>query len=169
MRFSCVTCGAEHDIDEISFGANAPIQWDLLSDDEHSRSVLSGEQCEINSREGPSFYICACLDIPIRGTDRKFTWGVWCSLSEQSYKEISKHWDDPARSSIGPHFGWLCTMIPGYTDTAFLKTMIHQRDVGVRPFVELEPTNHPLAIDQRDGIEEHRLRDLVIGLLHRDD
>lgn len=155
MRFSCATCGSEHDIDDISFGTDAPLQWDLLSDAERSR------------QEGRSFYIRACLEIPIRGTDRRFTWGVWCSLSEQSYKEVSQHWDDPARSSIGPHFGWLCTKVPGYPDTAFLKTMVHQRDVGLRPVVKLEPTDHLLAVEQRDGIEEHRLREIVIGELHK--
>src|SRR5215831_8075762 len=43
------------------------------------------------------------------------------------------------------------TKVPGYPDTAFLKTMVHQREVGVRPSVELEPTDRPLAVDQRDG------------------
>lgn len=155
-------------MDDISFGTDAPLQWALLSQDERDRSVLAGERCEIESSEGRSFYIRGCLDIPIRGTDRNFTWGVWCSLSKDSYEEVSKHWDDPARSNIGPHFGWLCTKIPGYPDTAFLKTMLHQRDVGVRPVVELEPTDHPLAVDQRDGIDESRLSEIVTGLLHRD-
>lgn len=56
--------------------------------------------------------------------------------------------------------------IPGYPDTAFLKTMVNQREVGVRPLVELESTDHPLAVEQRDRIEEDSLRELVIGLLH---
>lgn len=136
------------------------------SDDERSQSLLSDEQCEIETHEGRSFYIRACLDIPIKSTGRTFTWGVWCSLSEKSYSELSDHWDDPARMNIGPHFGWLCTKIPGYPDTVFLKTMVHQRDVGVRPSVELEPTEHPLAVDQRDGIDEDRLQEMVIRLLH---
>jgi hypothetical protein len=166
MRFTCPTCGAEHDLDEISFGTDAPLQWDLLSEDERSGSLLGGEQCEIESGEGHSFYIRACLEIPIRNTGRSFTWGVWCSLSEQSYEEIVEHWEHPARATIGPHFGWLCTNIPGYPDAAFLKTMVHQREAGARPCVELEATDHPLALDQRDGIEEERLRGIVIGLLH---
>ena|SRR6266566_5070348 len=105
MRFTCASCGAEHDIDEMSFGTDAPLQWDLLSDAERSRSLLSADQCEIESDEGRSFYIRGCLEIPIRGTDRTFAWGVWCSLSEQSYTEIAEHWEDPARARIGPHFG----------------------------------------------------------------
>lgn len=168
MRFICATCGAEHDIEQISFGANAPLQWDLLSDDERSRSLLSDDQCEIESKEGRSFYVRACLEIPIRGRDRSFTWGVWCSLSEKSYLEVSEHWNDSTRTTLGPYFGWLCTKIPGYPDTAFLKTMVHQRDVGARPLVELKPTDHPLAVEQREGIEEERLRTIVVGLLHGD-
>jgi hypothetical protein len=145
------------------------LQWGLLSDDERSRSSLGGEQCEIDSREGKSYYIRACLDIPIRGADRTFTWGVWCSLSESSFAEISAHWEDAGRAGLGPYFGWLCTKVPGYPDTAFLKTRVHQRAVGVRPFVELERTNHPLSVDQRLGVEKPRLELIVAELLHQDD
>lgn len=167
MRFVCTTCGAEHDLDDVSLGSEAPLPWYSLSDQESSRSLLGSEQCVINSREGRSLYIRACLEIPIRGVGRSFTWGVWCSLSEKSYLELAEHWENPARVGLGPHFGWLCTKIPGYPDTALLKTMVHQREVGVRPLVVLEPTAHPLAIDQREGIEKDRLIDLLVGLLHK--
>jgi hypothetical protein len=116
-----------------------------------------------------TFYIRACLEIPIQGTQQSFTWGVWCSLSETNYREISEHWDDPHRVRLGPYFGWLCTTIPGYPDTAFLKTMVHQRAVGVRPSVELEATDHPLAVHQRHGIEESSLTEIVSKLLHQSD
>jgi hypothetical protein len=167
MRFTCARCGAEHDIDEVSFGTDAPLQWDLLSDAERSRSILGGEQCEIESAEGRSFYIRACLEIPVRGRARAFAWGVWCSLSEKSYIEMSEHWNDPRRTTLGPYFGWLCTNVPGYPDTAFLKTMVHQREVGIRPIVEVEATDHPLSVDQRRGVDETRLRETVVALLHQ--
>jgi hypothetical protein len=69
---------------------------------------------------------------------------------------------------FGPHFGWLCTKIPDYPDTVFLKSMVHQREVGQRPIVELELTDHPLAVDQRCGIEQARLREIVMRLMHHD-
>jgi hypothetical protein len=166
MRFICAECGSEHDIDDISFGAHEPLQWVLLTDAERSSSVLGDEQCEIDSAEGRSFYIRACLEIPIRSTDQRFNWGVWCSLSEKSYQEVLKHWDKPSRVNIGPHFGWLCTNIPGYPDTAYLKTMVRQRAIGLQPLVELEPTDHPLVVDQREGIDESRLKEIIVGLLH---
>jgi hypothetical protein len=169
VRFTCVACEREHDLEQVSFGAVAPLQWGLLSDEERSRSTLSQEQCEIDSRKGKSYYIRACLDIPIRGTNRTFTWGVWCSLSESSFTEISAHWEDPHRSRLGPYFGWLCTLIPGYSETAFLKTRVHQRAIGMRPLVELEPTDHPLAVDQRLGIEQQRLVTILTELIHQND
>jgi hypothetical protein len=38
-----------------------------------------------------------------------------------------------------------------------LKTMVHTQPVGVRPSIELEPTDHPLAIEQREGITVARV------------
>lgn len=167
MKFICATCGKVHDAEEVSFGASAPMQWELITEKERERSALGAEQCQIESSEGMSYYIRACLDIPIQGTERQFTWGVWCSLSEKSYAEMSEHWNEPERQRLGPYFGWLCTKIPEYPETMHLKTMVHQRRVGQRPFVELEATDHPLAVDQRTGISETRLRQIVEKLLHR--
>jgi hypothetical protein len=140
--------------------------WHGLTDEERQRSQLSSDQCVITTHDGTSFYVRACLDIPVRGTARAFSWGVWCSLSEKSFRAMAAHWEDPRRVGLGPFFGWLCTPIPTYPDTMYLKTMVHQRAVGLRPLVELEPTEHPLAVHQREGIEPGELKSIVIELLH---
>ena len=166
MDFTCPTCGKRHDLSNISFGAKAPIQWDLLSDEERAKSDLSEEQCVLDADGKRGFFVRACLEIPIRGTQASFTWGVWVSLSEKSFREMADHWEDRARTRLGPYFGWLCTRIPEYPDTVYLKTMVHQRAVGQRPIVELEPTNHPLSMDQRDGVDPARMRGIISKLLH---
>jgi hypothetical protein len=48
----------------------------------------------------------------------------------------------------------------------FLKTMVHQRPVGERPMVELEETDHPLSVDQRDGIDPARMEEIISRVLH---
>ena len=166
MTFTCSTCGELHDLDSISFGANHPAQWDLLTEAERSRSELTSEQCVIESDEGRSFFVRACLDIPIRDSQSPFTWGVWVSLSETNFLEMSEHWNDSARTRLGPYFGWLCTALPQYPDTMYLKTMVHHREVGVRPYVELQPSDHQLAVHQREGIPHEELQRMVIALLH---
>jgi hypothetical protein len=167
MKFRCGSCGDEHDLSKISFGTDAPLQWSLLSDAERTQSELTPEQCVIETQEeGLSFYIRACLEIPVRGGDSHFTWGVWCSLSENSFLEMGDHWENPKRQEFGPYFGWLCTIIPEYPDTAFLKTKVHQRPIGERPFVELEATDHPLSIHQQTGIDPTELQRIITNVLH---
>jgi hypothetical protein len=166
MEFTCRTCGKRHDASEISFGADAPVQWTLISDKEREKCELGGEQCVIEADGKTHFFVRACLEIPIKGATRAFTWGVWVSLSEKSFLEMSDHWEDPSRTSLGPYFGWLCTKIPEYPDTVFLKTMVHQRAVGQRPVVELDETDHPLSVDQRNGIDPGRMQEIISKVLH---
>jgi len=167
MKFKCVTCNERHDLGEISFGADAPVQWMLLSESERQSSEITNDQCVIHTGDERHYFIRACLDVPIKDTDRSFTWGVWVSLSEQSFEEMSAHWEDPNRNKLGPYFGWLCTKIPGYPDTVFLKTQVRQRDVGVRPLVELQPSAHPLSLHQQEGIPKGELERLVADILHK--
>jgi hypothetical protein len=56
--------------------------------------------------------------------------------------------------------------LPGYPDTVNLKTMVHSREVGRRPFIELEPTDHPLAVEQRQGITWARVQEIAELVLH---
>lgn len=168
MRFTCASCGREHDLSELNWGADAPAMWYALSEAEREQSRLSPDQCVILARGEKSHYIRGCLDVTVRDRGSVLTWGVWCSVSENSFDEMSEHWEDPRRTELGPYFGWLCTAVPTYPDTVFLKTEIHQRPVGQRPRVELEPTAHPLAVHQREGIDSDTLRRIVVKLLHRD-
>ena len=43
-------------------------------------------------------------------------------------------------------------------DTTRLATNLHTQPVGTRPFIEVEPTDHPLAVEQREGITMARVR-----------
>ncbi|TRV77815.1 hypothetical protein FKN01_15155 [Streptomyces sp. 130] len=43
------------------------------------------------------------------------------------------------------------------------------RPVGERPFVELEPTGPPLAVEQRTGISLERVREIASTVLHAGD
>lgn len=112
------------------------------------------------------FFARACLEIPVIDLDRPFTWGVWVSLSEKSFEQFIEHFHTPRRAHIGPFFGWLANALPFYPETVNLKTRVHLRDDGIRPSVELEPTDHPLAVEQRTGMTAARVAEIVTALLH---
>ncbi len=44
--------------------------------------------------------------------------------------------------------------------------MVQTQPVGMRPLVELETTDHPLAIEQREGITMDRVLELAERILH---
>ena len=75
-------------------------------------------------------------------------------------------WEVEGRENEPPYFGWLSTALPLYPETLHLKTNVHTRPLGQRPFVELEPTGHPLAVEQREGITMARVQEIAEVLLH---
>ena len=74
---------------------------------------------------------------------------------------MSELWESFGRENEPPYFGWLSTALPCYPDTLNLKTHVHTRPVGLRPLVELEPTEHPLAVEQQNGITMVRVKEIV--------
>lgn len=92
--------------------------------------------------------------------------GVWVSLSRPNFDRMSELWTDPGRVHEPPGFGWLSTELPLYEPTTLnLKTRVHSRPVGTRPVVELEPTDHPPAVEQRTGITVARVREIAERLV----
>jgi hypothetical protein len=47
-----------------------------------------------------------------------------------------------------------------------MKTMLHTRALGLRPLIELEPTDHPLAVEQRSGVRLARVREIAERMYH---
>lgn len=50
--------------------------------------------------------------------------------------------------------------------TLNLKTNLHTQPVGRRPTIELEPTGHHLAVEQRSGVTHARVREPAEPILH---
>jgi hypothetical protein len=166
LKFTCELCNAEHDIEDISFGAKAPDPWLSLSEDERADSELSPDLCLIRSEDETHRFVRACIFLPIAGTDREFSWGVWVSLSQASFEEYVEHWEDKKRPALGPYFGRLCTQLPFYPDTTSLNSMVLLSEVGTRPHVELEPSDHLLSVHQREGIPLPELQRMIRELVH---
>lgn len=162
--FHCQTCGEYHDCLPMSFGAEGPVYFLGMSPEEQAqRCELSTDLCVIDQQH---YFIRGCLELPVVDSDEVFTWGVWCSLSEASFKQTLLRWDEPGREHDEPMFGWLSTSLPRYPDTVNLKTMVHPQAPGQRPLVLLEEADHPLSIEQREGITIGRVREIAEAVLH---
>jgi hypothetical protein len=161
--FACQHCKQRHPGPPTGFALPAPDYWSpRLTDD--PLNVLEPEICVIR---GQGFFVRGLIEIPVIDHDEPFVWTVWVSLSKDNFLRAVEQWDRPGRENEPPYFGWLSNQIPTYpTSTLNLKTNLHTRPLGERPRIELEPTNHPLAVEQRNGITVARVREIAETLLH---
>ncbi|MFE2023089.1 DUF2199 domain-containing protein [Streptomyces sp. NPDC059499] len=147
----------------MSYSTMAPDVWDPSFESDPG-CLLSSDQCVI---KGQHFFIRGLIEIPVIGSQDAFSWGVWVSLSKDNFARALDVWDTEGREAEKPYFGWLSTELTLYPEsTTDLKTNAHTRPVGKRPFIELEPTDHPLAVEQRTGITQDRVREIAMAVLH---
>ena len=163
-RWRCGSCGQWHDDLPLASGPPAPMLWFTIPESEREqRAMLSSDLCLIDEQHG---FIVGNLEIPIIGSDKLFSWDAWVSVSLPNFKRAFQLWEQVGRESEPPYFGWLSSVLPGYPETIHLKAMVQTREVGRRPHIELEPTDHPLAVEQRSGITWERVQEIAVLALH---
>ena len=163
MKFKCACCDEE--IDGIpTFGWDKPINYyDVPEEKRESDIFLTEDLCVIADKW---FYVRGCVELPVIGHEDPFIWGVWVSLSKESFFEFQELLGVKERSNYGPYFGWLSAHIRMYPTTENLKTMVHIRDDGERPYIELEQNGHPLAVEQQEGITLERVSEIYSCIAH---
>ena len=161
--FTCASCGEYH-VGMPSFGWDWPVQYLLVPEAERARRVeLGPDYCVI---DGEWFFVRGCLEVPVRGHDEPLSWGAWVSLSGENFQRYAELHDDVAREPGARFVGWLCSIIPGYPETQELVAALHVRPWPTRPFIELQPTDHPLAVEQREGITPARVQEIAEHVMH---
>ncbi|RPK42895.1 hypothetical protein EES37_17995 [Streptomyces sp. ADI91-18] len=147
----------------MNYTAEAPFVWDPAFADAGD-CLLSSNQCVIQAEH---YFVKGLIEIPVIGSDEVFSGGALVSLSRENFFRSADLWDTPGRESEEPYFGWLTTDLFVYSPTTLnLKTNVHTRPIGQRPLIELEPTDHPPAVEQRTGITQDRVRNIAAAVLH---
>jgi len=161
-RFKCSKCGEWHE-GFPDMGYSMPFYANEISEAERAKRVfLTSDLCVIDDKD---FFVRCMLRLPIKGTDTDFGWGVWSTLSEANFVRYQKHYDDDM-SGWEPMFGYLSNRLPEYPDTLSLKLSVQPQAKGLRPNLALEPTAHPLAVDQREGMTLERAIKIAEPFLH---
>jgi hypothetical protein len=163
LRFKCTACDEWHE-GVPGFGSDFPLDYLAIPESERAlRCELTPDTCVIDGRY---FFARGCIEIPVQGESEPFVWGAWVSLSSSNFESFKHSLGVPIRAHIGPFFGWLSSDFLVYPETEALKTMLHLRDNGVRPLIEIEPTDYPLAVEQRSGISVERVAEIYAVYMH---
>lgn len=164
-QWVCSVCGADHQGIPLSWGFDAPIYWDWLTDEERSSGHCGTDLCWFTDDDGDfARFVRGTIELPILDPtdpdEGSFVIGVWASLSETNFHRYKEHPSAGADEQGEPWFGWLSNRIPVYDDTLNLETHVHLRGEDLRPLIEIQPSDHPLSRDLHDGITLRRAHDL---------
>jgi hypothetical protein len=168
-QWTCSVCGAEHDGLPLDLGFDHPWYWNQERDEKNG--FLNSDLCLIESSpDEADYFVRGLIEIPIvDGTTDDgayFGLGVWVSLSERNFKWYVENFEADAEAQKEPWFGWLSNKVPVYPETLSLMTDVHLRGEGLRPSIVVQPTDHPLAVDQHGGITLARALELSAACMH---
>ena len=162
--FNCKTCGQFHAELPMCLGASAPELYSRIPESERDTRVdLTSDQCVIDEEY---FFVLGRIIIPVIGQDEPFVWLCWVSLSESNFLRACELWQSEGRESEKPYFAWVQSDLPYESTTLGLKSNLVTMPVGERPLVYLHECDHPLYIEQRDGITIERVQQIVEAALH---
>ena len=163
LSFTCKTCGQLHE-GSPSISYVAPFHWkEPNRDDPSGASRLNDDFCMIERRD---FFIRCILEVPIHDVEDPFLWGIWVSQSEKNFRHYAETFPNSPEQQT---FGYFSNRLPSYPETLSLKTQAHWRSGKHRPWVELEPSDHPLYRDWSEGISWQRAVELAGPALHPGD
>jgi hypothetical protein len=166
LRWTCSRCGAEHEGIPLDWAYDAPAYWDGEKTED---DLLTEDLCTLRDDEPKlNFFIRGVLEIPIEGTDERLGYGVWSTLSKDSFERVVHLWDDPARTEEPPYFGWLSNSLPGYPETLSLPLDVVVQELEKRPLFVLHEGDHPLIEEQQRGISMARVQEIAELNMHED-
>ena len=161
--WTCPCCGQKH-AGLFDLACANPDFWEgdpekkPNSEVRFSNHILTEDFCIL---DGEHFFVRSVLNLPILGRPgHEFGYGVWVTLSKKNFELYRDTFDSGDQGDLGPWFGWFSNRLKGYPDTLNLKCQVYPREGRQRPTIELEPTEHPLAVEQRDGITFDRILEI---------
>lgn len=165
FSFRCSCCGKVHE-GSPSFAFDAPAPYLEQPEEIQQQGKLGSDLCYYRDEDGYHYFIRVILEIPIHGVEDPFTWGVWVSLSKDSYERYVETYDEPDTSDC--YFGWFCNYLPYYQNTYTLKTDVHPQADSQRPYIVPHDCEHQLAIDFANGISIERAQEIAEMCMHRE-
>ena len=164
IRFTCGFCGEDHE-GAPSVAYKAPDSCHAIPEDERGDNTrLQADFCMVEARD---YFIRCTLEVPIHDCDDTFMWGVWLRVAYDDFMDYWEHFEENDRE--GRYTGWLGNRFPVYPNTLDLAGCAILRPQGKRPVIELDPTDHPLSIDVRNGISWEKAIEIAEIAMHRHD
>lgn len=158
-NYACA-CGGNIDGIPLCYATDMPVYAEHMDLGERSeRVILTNDTCVI---DGEYFFIKGSICLPVHDIQKTFEWGVWLNVTKEDYLFMENNWLTRGRERIIPDaYGYLATQIPIYPETTNHIAMARTMHLGCPPLFGLQATDHPLSIEQKQGITLARVREIA--------
>lgn len=166
-RWQCACCGREMTGLPLDLGYRSPAGWDELDEAIKLRSLLTDDFCLIRHDNGATDrYIRCILPLPVSALGSEFRFGVWMSVSEESWKVYQLGFETDEYSREGC-FGYLANELQGFEGSYLLHANVWFQKGHQRPRVVLHDADHPLVYAQQTGLEIAQIESWA-SMMHRE-
>ena len=157
----CPICGGSHE----RIGAlvmPAPDPWLALAEPARAGGFCDADLCRTPDGRG---FVFAVLETPlVGGPQPSVEFGLWAALGEDDFRRYYETYNDLDQSKLGPLAASLANGIDGFAGSFGLKATLLPQDQGGRPLLKLQPSDHPLAVAQREGMPMAKVLDIIHGV-----
>jgi hypothetical protein len=150
-EFKCINCGKNHD-ELPALGFSTPFYYETLNEkDKEKIAEISSDFCLIIHEDQTDRFIRTVLTIPINGACENLDYGIWVSLSKESFDEYNSDFKNNAEEKT--YFGMISNEILDYeVSTLGLHVNVNTRNSGIRPEIIPHQNEHKLIADWENGI-----------------
>jgi hypothetical protein len=122
-QIKCARCGQLHDVNEMEVGYTCPDAYFQMEDAEKKhRAFCNDDLCAI---DGKGFYLRGVLELPVRGSDSPFGWGIWVEVAKEHFDRYVALFDNPEQGREPPFPGAVANALPGYPTTLGVTVSAH--------------------------------------------
>jgi hypothetical protein len=169
-KVRCTTCGEESDLLAMEPSYSRPdAYFEIPKDQREFLANFSSDDGRIRNAEDTErrHFLRVLLSIPIRGEARDVAWGVWVEVSPADWERAYDLWDDPKQGKEPPFPAKLANTLRCYEGTVGLPGQVQLTSPKAAPVFTLDPdADHPLARDQREGVQIDRVIEWVSAHHH---
>lgn len=150
-KFKCSICGEIHtEYPALTFAYPNSYHW--LSEEQQQAAVfIDSDFCTIEYPDHTDHFIRVLLKQKIAKTALYLEYGVWVSLSEESYEDYLFNFGNENHETL--YFGWLSNALPEYQFEKGISMDVKTKKGNLRPeiYPHLE-IDHPFVHDFYHGI-----------------
>lgn len=160
-RARCAVCGEEHDFASLEPSYRDPDAYLAVPIEEREHRTLGGkDDRRIRTADDTErrYFFRAGMHMSVHGQEQTCCWGIWVEVSGADWNRVCELWNDPDQDREPPFEARLANSLLGYADTLGLPGSLQLTGPTSIPSFRLAAgLEHPLAVEQREGVRHERL------------